>query len=378
MIKQYLKNGITYYQVRVFARSSQNPNLRITKQVGEIETLAMAEKEQLRLKKDCDRELSQIESRGILFGDLLTEWHEHCLKVKVATGARTFLTQSDYHATIQKWFGSYCRRPASDLNALAIIQVFEQMKLDGISFGHRKKFKHVLKSIFDFGFQTNLIRNLFRSPTHDVVLGREVEKKPEILSLTEIQKLIELAYDQNHDWKRVWSTALLTGMRSGEILALHKNDVDFENKLINVNKSHNCRLKGYKSTKSGYWRQIPISEDLEKILKEQFLINSASDFVFEKLRDWEKGGQARVLRNFCYINGLPSIRFHTLRACFATQMLRSGVEPAKVMKIGGWKELKTMQRYVRLAGIDVMGATEAIKIMPISFNNLYRLKELGS
>jgi integrase len=209
-------------------------------------------------------------------------------------------------------------------------------------------------------------------------MGREVEKKPEILSLTEIQKLIELAYDQNHQWKRVWSTALLTGMRSGEILALHKDDVDFENKLINVNKSHNSRLKTYKSTKAGYWRQIPISEDLEKILKEQFLINTDSECVFEKFTGWEKGDQARILRAFCFINGLPSIKFHTLRACFATQMLRSGVEPAKVMKIGGWKELKTMQRYVRLAGIDVMGATEAIKIMPISFSNVYQLKELGS
>ena len=382
MIKQYLKNGKTYYQVRIFARSSINPNLRITKQVGEIENLAIAEKEQIRLKKEYDRELSVLESRGILFGDLLDEWHEHCVKVKVSSGQRTLITQTDYYATIQKWFGSYAKKPASDLNALAIINVFEQMKSEGITFGHRKKFKHVLKSIFDFGLQTNLIRNLFRSPTHEVVLGREVEKKPEILSLTEIQRLLELAYGQDHEWKRVWSVALLTGMRSGEILALHKNDVDFENKLINVNKSHNCRLKTYKSTKAGYWRQVPISEDLEKILKEQFLVNADSDYVFEKFTGWEKGDQARILRSFCYINGLPSIRFHTLRACFATQMLRSGVEPAKVMKICGWKELKTMQRYVRLAGIDVMGATEVIKIMPKSQRtnegSVIELKSLGS
>lgn len=72
----------------------------------------------------------------------------------------------------------------------------------------------------------------------------------------------------------------------------------------------------------------------------------------------------RSLRSFCFIHGLPSIKFHTLRACFATQMLRLGVEPAKVMKICGWKELKTMQHYVRLAGIDVQGATEAIKLLP--------------
>jgi hypothetical protein len=45
-------------------------------------------------------------------------------------------------------------------------------------------------------------------------------------------------------------------------------------------------------------------------------------------------------------------------------MLRSGVEPAKVMKICGWKELKTMQHYIRLAGIEIQGATEAIRVLP--------------
>mgnify|MGYP000905405211 FL=1 len=378
MIKQYLKNGTTYYQVRVFARSSMNPNLRITKQVGEIENLAMAEKEQIRLKKDCDRELTQIESRGILFGDLLNEWHSHSLKTKVQSGERSLMTQNDYKAGVIKWLKGYLNKPAAEINSLVLYEVFESMKKANICFGHRKKFKQILNGIFNFGIQSGILKSIHRSPTYDISMGREVEKKPEILSLTEIQRLIEMAYDQNHQWKRVWSTALLTGMRSGEILALHKDDVDFENKLINVNKSHNSRLKTYKSTKAGYWRQIPISEDLEKILKEQFLINADSDYVFEKFTGWEKGDQARILRAFCFINGLPSIKFHTLRACFATQMLRSGVEPAKVMKIGGWKELKTMQRYVRLAGIDVMGATEAIKIMPISFSNVYQLKELGS
>lgn len=49
---------------------------------------------------------------------------------------------------------------------------------------------------------------------------------------------------------------------------------------------------------------------------------------------------------------------------FATQVLRLGVEPAKVMKICGWKELRT----VWLAGMDVQGATEAIKLLPSQAN----------
>jgi hypothetical protein len=34
------------------------------------------------------------------------------------------------------------------------------------------------------------------------------------------------------------------------------------------------------------------------------------------------------------------------------------------MKICGWKDLKTMQRYIRLAGIEIDGATEVLKVLP--------------
>ena len=34
------------------------------------------------------------------------------------------------------------------------------------------------------------------------------------------------------------------------------------------------------------------------------------------------------------------------------------------MKICGWRDLKTMQRYIRLAGIEEHGATQVLKIMP--------------
>lgn len=54
----------------------------------------------------------------------------------------------------------------------------------------------------------------------------------------------------------------------------------------------------------------------------------------------------------------------TLRACFATQLISTGSPPAIVMKICGWKDLKTMQRYIRLAGIDESGATEGLKFLP--------------
>ena len=79
---------------------------------------------------------------------------------------------------------------------------------------------------------------------------------------------------------------------------------------------------------------------------------------------WQMGLQAQELRKYCLGVGLPSVRFHTLRACFATQLIRNGVPPIQIQKICGWKDLKTMQRYIRIAGIEVDGATEALKVLP--------------
>ena len=88
--------------------------------------------------------------------------------------------------------------------------------------------------------------------------------------------------------------------------------------------------------------------------------------VLPRPRAWQMGMQAQELRAFCLGMGLPSVRFHALRACFATQLIRSGVPPIQIQKICGWKDLKTMQRYIRMAGIEVDGATDALKLLPTS------------
>ena len=184
------------------------------------------------------------------------------------------------------------------------------------------------------------------------------------MSIKEIQRLLDCAFQEEHPWRHVWAFALLTGMRNGELYALHWDDVDWESKLLTVSKSYNGRLKIIKSTKAGYWRSVPISDELAHVLMELKNITGDEKFVLPRLPDWKRGMQAHILRSFCVSNGLQSVKFHTLRACFATQLIRQGVEPAKVMKVAGWRDLKTMQHYIRLAGIEITGVTDSLKILP--------------
>lgn len=345
-VNENTTTGERIYTVRVFLKGRANPLMRVTRQRGGIKTEHEARREETRLKKECERELHSLESRGVLWCDLVDGWYEHQLKIKVATGLRSKINHDDYLGSLKKWFGDYLRKPAAQLNSYVLAEIFDKMKTQGLSLGHRKKLKQVVKSVFDFGIGSGLLITMLRSPTMDVVLQRGEEKKPEILNLQELQTLIQKAFEDDHPWKMIWATAPLTGMRSGELYALEWKDVDWENKILSVTKSYNCRMRETKSTKAGTWRQVPMSQKLMEILRTQQKATGSTVQVFARSWQWERGLQAKVLRTFCYIHGLPSIKFHTLRACFATQMLRQGVEAAKVMKICGWKELKTMQHYL--------------------------------
>lgn len=143
---------------------------------------------------------------------------------------------------------------------------------------------------------------------------KEIERVPEILSIDQIKRLLRTAKDTKHAWYPVWAVALLTGMRNGELFALTWSDVDLENKIITLSRSYNSRTRSFKSTKSGSWRQISISPELELILKELKL--SAHN--------------------------------------------RAEVLP----RLSGWKDLETMQIYIRLAEIEVQGVTDQLKLLP--------------
>jgi hypothetical protein len=106
------------------------------------------------------------------------------------------------------------------------------------------------------------------------------------------------------------------------------------------------------------------------------------DQVFPRINSWRNGEGADVLRKFCDKIGIPSICLHTLRACWATQLLKNGVDQVTVMSMGGRSDPDTMHRYIRLAGIDVKGGTDVLsskkRERPARVMKLVRTEEVKS
>ena len=190
-------------------------------------------------------------------------------------------------------------------------------------------------------------------------------------------------------------TSCFTGMRPGELCALTWEDVDFENKVINVRHSVFDKKKnkngrwyiGTTKTKSGE-RQIHISPTLMKALvnfknrQMELRLLYGKDYHyyhFEEVKNqYGKVLEYQIVENksnilsmkpanmiftrdngkYCGTDiikypykiihdelGIQNCRFYDLRGSYATTILRNGVEIRDVADVLGHKDIETTENY---------------------------------
>ncbi|MBF0313607.1 MAG: site-specific integrase [Oligoflexia bacterium] len=235
------------------------------------------------------------------------------------------------------------------------IRLLVKDKLSNKSIAQQKNVLKYIRGVFRYAMEAGVI---MANPTPQMKF-REGDKIKKVLTEEQIVTLLKKAMIHNNEWYPIWTMALYTGMRNGELFALKWDKVDLERRHILIDQSWNSK-DGFKSTKSGDDRIAEIALPLIPVLKELKIKSGGQGFVLPRIEKWERGEQARELRKFLDGIGLDRIRFHDLRASWATVMLSKGVEPIKVMSMGGWKNLKTMQIYVRKAGINIKGITDEL------------------
>ena len=362
------KTGEQLFKIRARRSSSVQVGLEIDKRQKGFKTLDAAKKAERKLLLEAERELLDAERKGLLWITLVNEWEmvargsnegEMIFQKKLAPD-----TISDYMNVIRTYCKEWEQLHASEIDRALAWRTLDHVERT-VSVQRRKRLRMAVDAVFRWATLSGRLKGITTFPTEGFQSSAKVEEKmPEILNLTQIRDLLRYASEINHDWFYHWALALFTGMRSGELYALQWDQVDFENNLIYVHRNWTSKT-GVGPTKGRYWRSVPIgNSQVLRLLHELKKIMAGDKFVLPHPTAWSRGEQAGILRAFCKGCGFPSIKFHTLRACWATQLVRDGVASSVVMKMGGWKDIKTMQRYIRLAGIEIEGGTASLKLLP--------------
>jgi len=293
--------------------------------------------------KRVEKELV-VQVDRLLHAEVVPNWEvvvQDFLQSRLTQSLWTLKTHKSYQDclmahTVERWGGrSIDSIKTEEIRELVLGS--DHLKSDG----NREYVLKSIRGVFSFAVDRGLIvRN--PCPQHQF---RKKLKLDTVFNKAQASTLLSKAKESDWDWYPHVFVALYSGMRNGELYALRWSNVDFVKGVIRVCESWNSR-DGFKETKSGDDRFVPIAPELRCFLDELKSISPNSEFVLPRMARWDNGEQARELKLFLKAIGLPPIRFHDLRATWATLLLSTGVSALKVMKIGGWKNYETMDRYL--------------------------------
>jgi integrase len=152
-------------------------------------------------------------------------------------------------------------------------------------------------------------------------------------------------------WVPLFLTALRTGLRLGELIALQPGDLDFEGGFIEVRRSYTKRH--LTTTKNGKIRRVDMSKELTETLK-AFLLLRKKDTLkngWGEPPNWlfynTTGNMVdpdhlrrRVFKKILEKAGLRHIRMHDLRHTYATLRISKGDNILDVSKQLGHHSVK--------------------------------------
>jgi integrase len=184
----------------------------------------------------------------------------------------------------------------------------------------------------------------------------EVEKFPqrcggeiEVFSPEEVWSLIRAAESEQD--AALFLTAAFTGLRMGELLALHWRDVDFVGSVVRVCASY--YLGQLTTPKSGKVRSVPMAPDVAGALaalgRRPDWVGD-EDLVFVGLAGGYLDGSAlrRRYKTALTAAGLRPLRFHDLRHTFGTRMIAKA-DIRRVQEWMGHADIQTTMRYLHYA-----------------------------
>ena len=225
--------------------------------------------------------------------------------------------------------------------------------------GSVAKIKSIMGALFDAAVENMMIKT---SPiTRSVKYAHGDTPERTILTIGEQREFMEAGQGYAHFDAFVF--VLNTGLRCGEMCALRWQDIDWNEREIQINgtmyfdKDLHQFLVNSPKTNAGY-RIIPLTDAAYDILRgikkkrsERPISLQYKDFVFV-------GPEGKPLKTYAYNKclarvggkiGVDKLTMHSLRHTFATRCIESGIKPKVLQKLLGHSSIAmTMDLYVHV------------------------------
>lgn len=310
------------------------------------------------------------------FNDLAEEWMKakmHCIKQS---------TLLKYKHLLETHILPYFKNVSiTCIDTILInntmMQIYEEHK-DHLAYSTFRSIFYLIRTVTSYGVAMGYYDQLYYNFR---IVDRSAEKEIQILTPYQEQMILRQITFFNKPNHLGILLSLCTGLRLGEVCSLKVEDIDFDAKIIRVNKTvqrltvpetgkTELIVTDPKSNHSN--RQIPLSDFLNDILisynidrynKEHYILTNA-DKPYEP-RTLEYAFQ-RITES-CGFNGL---HFHCLRHTFATKCIDSGFDVKMVSEILGHASVSfTLNRYVH-PSID--SKREKMKLLDAQWNKIYQ------
>ncbi len=262
-----------------------------------------------------------------------------------------------YEINIKPFIGDMLLGEVKPLHCQKILKHMERKYTNAVI----KHSRLVMYMLFDSALENELIQ---KNPVTKSVKcsGGKESKKSRALTREE-QKLFLEAIKGTNVYNQ-YAIILQTGLRVGEMVGLRWADVDFENKVIHVERTMGYYASigqwvvGEPKTENGV-RDIPLTQEAVNILKNQKeacrLLNAKStefsDLVFlrEDGTPMKNCAYDSRLSKLCRRVGIEHFSVHALRHTFATRCIESGMKPKTLQMLLGHSNIGiTMDLYVHV------------------------------